>query len=363
MKPLGKSLSSEHRSSMAEKGGVLIVGNFLSGSKGSRGVCEDLSERLAKLGWRVTTASASPSKIKRLLDMVATAMKCRDRYQLGLVEVYSGPAFIWAEAVAMTLRRLNKPYILTLHGGNLPAFARKWPRRVGKLLRSAERITAPSRYLLEGLGHLDNRIQIVPNAIDLNRYPYRHRNDPLPKLIWLRSFHSIYNPVMAIQAIARIGGEFPNARLRMVGPDKGDGALQIAKAETHRMGIGSMVEFVGQVPKNMVPEVMAQSDIFLNTTNHDNTPVSVVEAMACGLCVVSTNVGGVPYLIQDLEDGLLVQLGDDRAMAEKVVSILKDPALAGRLSTRARAKASAMGWNEMLPKWESLIRSCLRNMP
>ena len=102
--------------------------------------------------------------------------------------------------------------------------------------------------------------------------------------------------------------------------------------------------FPGRVPKAEVPQWLDRGDVFLNTTNVDNTPVSVIEAMACGLPVVSTAVGGVPYLIEHGKDGLLVPPSDARAMADAVRRLLKDPDLAEALARAARLKVEAWDW-------------------
>jgi glycosyltransferase involved in cell wall biosynthesis len=96
-------------------------------------------------------------------------------------------------------------------------------------------------------------------------------------------------------------------------------------------------------------------DVFLNTTRVDNTPVSVLEAMACGLCVVSTNVGGIPYLLQHGHDALLVPSDNAEAMAGAVRRILTEPGLAAQLSANARGTASGCDWSAVLPQWEALI--------
>jgi glycosyltransferase involved in cell wall biosynthesis len=101
---------------------------------------------------------------------------------------------------------------------------------------------------------------------------------------------------------------------------------------------------------------MNRGDIFLNTTNVDNTPISVIEAMACGLCVVSTNVGGLPYLLENEEDALLVAPGDPEAMATAVRRLLTDAELAERLSRNARRKAEQFDWSVILPRWQALLR-------
>ena len=108
-----------------------------------------------------------------------------------------------------------------------------------------------------------------------------------------------------------------------------------------------------------MPEWLNKADIFLNTTNVDNTPVSVIEAMACGLCIVSTNVGGIPYLLEDGVDALLVPPEDTQAMANAVKRILSDRQLAAALSANARKKAGAFSWEKVLPMWEALFHDIL----
>src|SRR5437879_8395814 len=131
-----------------EKVPVMLVGNFLS-QTGIRSVCEDLAEHLSASGHQVFTTSTKTSRTLRLADMMATIWRKRHRYSVALVEVYSGLAFLWAEATCWLLRRSHKPYVLTMHSGNLPDFAERWPRRVQNLLCSASSVTTPSHYLFE----------------------------------------------------------------------------------------------------------------------------------------------------------------------------------------------------------------------
>jgi len=155
--------------------------------------------------------------------------------------------------------------------------------------------------------------------------------------------------------LAQLISDFPNIHLTMVGPDKGDGSLQATQKVTEELGLNGHIAFPGGVPKASVPDWLDKSDIFINTTNVDNTPVSVLEAMACGLCVVSTNVGGIPYLLEHEKDALLVPPDDPKAMAEAVRRILIEPELAEHLSLNARQKAEKFDWQTVLPQWESLF--------
>ncbi len=339
------------------KFGILLIGNFLSGGGGFHCFGEDLAAHLAAAGWPIVLASGKRQRLTRLLDMLWTVWRRRNAYQAAYVEVYSGLAFCWAELVCWLLRRCHKPYILMLHGGNLPVFARRWPSRVRRLLSSANLVAAPSRYLHEQMKPYRADLLLLPSAFDLNAYTYRERRQPLPNLIWLRSFHHIYNPALAPQVLQRLRAAFPNIHLTMFGPDKGDGSLQEMQQVIDELQVQAHVSLPGAVTKPEVPHCLNRGDIFLNTTNVDNTPMSVIEAMACGLCIVCTNVGGLPYLLEHEHDALLVPPADAAAMAAAVHRILTEPELAQRLSSNARKKVENWDWRKLLPRWEESFRS------
>lgn len=339
---------------------VLLVGNHLSRAGFNPGVCETLAVRLRQRGWRILTTSARPRRLERLGDMLKTAWVSRDEYDLAHIDVYSGMAFLWAEAVARVLRSIGKPYVLTLRGGNLAVFARRWPRRVAALLTSAAAVTTPSRFLFESFrcGALRTStatLRLIPNAVDVGAYGYRPRTTVQPRLVWLRAFHRIYQPEMAVDTLGELVAEFPDVRLTMAGPDKGDGSFARTRRLAIRRGVQQKVVFPGATPKNSLPALFDGGDIFINTARVDNTPVSVLEAMAGGLCIVSTQAGGLPYLLQHERDALLTACGQPREMAAAVRRLLLQPRLAERLSRTARDNVQPYDWAEVLPSWERLF--------
>ena len=334
---------------------ILIVGNFCSSTNGSYGVCQDLANKLAENGWGVIRTSYQKNKVLRLLDILSTISLQRHIYAIAQVDVFSGPAFIWAELSCILLKLLGKKIVLTLHGGNLPIFADRYRSRVNKLLNWADVVTSPSEYLKKEMAVFRNDIKLINNPINVNNYPFRLRDKPLPKIVWLRAFHEIYNPKMAVYIMNKVRVDFPRASLLMIGPDKGDGSFQQTTELTKELGLNSHIEFIGGVRKEDVPKWISKGDIFINTTNVDNTPVTIIEAMACGLCIVSTNVGGLPYLLQHEADALLVPPNDPDLFFAAIKRILMDSSTSVRISQNARSKACEFDWPNILPKWEELL--------
>src|SRR5690606_32388170 len=119
---------------------------------------------------------------------------------------------------------------------------------------------------------------------------------PKPRLLWVRSFSQIYNPVLALKIVEILKLKAMEVSLCMVGPDK-DGSLQRCKEMATELNLP--VSFTGLLSKQEWIALSRDFDIFINTTNFDNMPISVMEAMSLGMPVISTNVGGLPLLIEN----------------------------------------------------------------
>ena len=222
---------------------LLLVGNFLSSRGKGASYSEELAVRLRSQGHLVLTTSDQPGRLRRLASMTTTVVRRRGEYAIAHVDVYSGAAFIWAEVVALILHRLGKPTILSLHGGALPSFARRHPQRVRRLLARASAVTAPSRYLCDGLRAYRPDIHLLPNGIAVDEYPFLERQKVGPRLIWLRGFHRVYDPETAVRCLPAVLDVHPEATLTMVGPDKGDGTRRPLRPRSVRRGWQSTFGF------------------------------------------------------------------------------------------------------------------------
>ncbi len=336
---------------------IFIAGNFFSATSGTVSNGEELSVRLRYSGRKVLTASSKRNRFFRMLDFLWTSLYHRDSYNVAAVEVYSGLAFWWAFFLSIFLRLLKKPVILTLHGGKLLEFFQMHKQTFGKFLNAASYVTTPSKYLLESFKSIRPSIIYIPNGIEISNYELNTRSNAKPKLIWLRAFHSIYSPVTAIEVLHLLSKEYPAATLTMIGPDKEDGSCRDVNQKIIDYKLDDKVVITGPIPKEKVGKYLSHGDVFLNTTLYESFGVSVLEAAACGLCIVTTNVGELSYLWEDGVDALLVPPNDSEAMAEAVKRIFTEPGLAAKLSLNARKKAEKFDWSIVLPQWEELLNS------
>ena len=243
--------------------------------------------------------------------------------------------------------------VFVLHGGGLHEFTRRFPSWSKRVLRRSDVVVTPSKFLARSAQNHGLPTHVIPNVIDLADYQFRLRRNIDPRMIWMRTFHSIYNPAMALRVLDIVRSRKPDATLVMAGVDKG--MEDQIKILARQMGLEGIVTFPGFLDQEAKLTVFSDGDIYLNTNNVDNMPVSVVEACAMGLPVVATNVGGIPDLISDGLDGILVPADDEQKMADAVLRLLDDPELAERLSRNGRVLAERSSWESVRKQWEEIF--------
>ena len=301
----------------------------------------------------IVTASHERNQFLRLLDMIKVLLRNQDR-DFVLIDTYSTRAFHFASALGALCRWLGIPYIPILHGGDLESRLNRSPKLTKALFGNAYRNVAPSRFLQAVFQKHDLQACVIPNPLDLATYEFTERRSVEPRLLYVRSFAAAYNPSLAIRVLKRLHDRNSAASLCMVGPDK-DGTRTQVENLAHELGVHSQVRFTGKLAPETWRHLSKEYDIFVNTTNVDNTPVSVVEAMALGLPVVSTSVGGLPYLINHEENGLLVAPGSEVQFVESIERLVGDPALVQALTRNGREKADTFSAENVKKQWGWLI--------
>jgi len=331
---------------------VLYIGNALSNKGNTSTVIDTLSEHLNEI-CNVKVASKKSNKLLRILDMIKLVLVNQSKTDIVLIDTYSTVNFYYALIISQLCRFFKLKYIPILHGGNLEYRLKHNPRLSKLIFSNALKLVAPSNFLMTVFNKYGfNEVTHIPNNVELYKYDFRNRDIDTIKILWLRSFSSIYNPEQAVLVLEKLLEMNYDATLTMIGPDV-DGSLIKVKNLARDKKLN--VEFTGKLSK---PEWISYSkcfNVFINTTNFDNTPVSVIEAMALGLPVVSTNVGGIPYLVSDNTDGLLVPPKDVGAMANAIIKIKLDEDLKLKLVSNARTKVENFDWNIVRPQWETLL--------
>ena len=136
----------------------------------------------------------------------------------------------------------------------------------------------------------------------------------------------------------------------MAGSDKG--LEDLTKQYVAELGLSDSVAFPGFLDAEGKAREFLDADIYLNTNIVDNSPVAVIEAWSYGLPVVTTNVGGIPFMVSHGINGLLARHGDVEGMAANIETILESPELAGSLSRNGRESARKSTWKSVRPLWE-----------
>jgi glycosyltransferase involved in cell wall biosynthesis len=312
-----------------------------------------LAAHLTAAGYSVTATSGAANRYVRLVEIVGTLVYSRRLIDTVLLQVYGGRSFVVEDIASALARRFGHRIVMHLHGGAMPTFMARFPGWTRRVLSRADAIVAPSPFLTRAVAEHGWAAVTIPNLIDISAYSFRQREPISPRLFWMRSFHSIYNPIMALRVLRQVRAVLPEATLTMGGQDKG--LEPSLRWEAVRMGLADAVRFVGFLDSAGKRREGGAADIFINTNRVDNTPVAVIEACAMGLPVVSTDVGGIRDLLSDGVSGLLVPDDDVQAMAEAILRLVGDPRLAERLSTNGRRLAEASSWEQVRVQWERLF--------
>jgi glycosyltransferase involved in cell wall biosynthesis len=173
----------------------------------------------------------------------------------------------------------------------------------------------------------------------------------LPKLVITRNLEKIYGIETAIDAVAILKRRFPKIKVFIAG----SGPLQsVLVGQVEGLGLTENVQFTGKLTPEQIALLYQDVDIMLNPTTVDNMPNSVLEALANGLPVVTTNVGGIPYIVADNETALLVEVDNPEMMAAKVEQLIDNPLLYQKLVLNGIAQVENYDWKNVKHQWLNL---------
>ena len=247
-------------------------------------------------------------------------------------------------------RMMGKRIVLHYHSGQAEDHLARWGMLVHPWLRLVDEIVVPSEYLRRIFARHGYRARVIPNTVDTSRFRYRERAPLRPRLLSTRNFERHYRVDVTLEAFALLKARFPDATLTVAGHGSQEGELRRLAGSLGTSGI----RFLGAVRPPAVPGLYDEADIFVNSSVVDNQPVSVLEAFASGLPVVSTSTGDLASLVRDGETGLVVPSGDPAATAKAIATLIEHPDRALLMAQRAKREVEQYTWPRVYEKWATV---------
>ena len=269
----------------------------------------------------------------------------------GVMHLMANSGWSWhlfAAPAILVARALNVPVLVNYRGGEAESFLESQSRWVLPVLKKAQVLAVPSGFLQKVFSAHGVEAVIVPNVVDLSRFGVQSArkapNVDAPNLLVARNLEPIYDNATALRAFARLRERWPKAKMSIAGDGPERAALAAVAIE---LGVADAVTFTGKLDRDAMARKYSEADVMLNPSLVDNTPNSILEAWGCGVPVVSTRVGGVPYLVEEGVDALLVLPGDDAAMAKAVESLLNFPSHWQLLQAAGSSTVKRFTWSEV----------------
>jgi L-malate glycosyltransferase len=296
----------------------------------------------------------------RLAPYIVRLWRAADRVDIFHIMANSGWSWHLVAAPAVWVARLRGiPSVVNYRGGEAEAFLNRSGGLVTMTLRRANALVVPSGFLQRVFERWGLHSTIVPNIVDAERFRPgdRAQNTGGPHLVVPRNLEAIYDVGTALRAFAVIRAAWPGAKMTVAGSGPERQALHSLAAA---LGILDAVDFCGCLDRDRMARLYRTASAVINPSRVDNMPNSVLEAMASGAPVVSTNVGGLPFIVRDGVSGFLVPAGDHAAMATAVLHLLGDPARARQVGDAAMNDVQQYTWPKVKQRWAEVYAVAAR---
>lgn len=289
------------------------------------------------------------TSIKYLFDLLVKT----PRYDI--IHIFSASyfSFLLAPTPAVLIAKLfGKKTILNYRSGEAADHLKTWKRSAIPTIRLFDSIITPSGYLIDVFRQFDLHAKVVFNFVDTELFRFRPRKPLRPIFLSNRNFEALYNVSCTLRAFALIQASMPDASLIVAGDGPEKDRLHQLAAELNLKN----TEFTGRIVPRHMPALYDKADVYLNSPSIDNMPNSIIEAFACGLPVVSTNAGGIPYIVENGRTGLLVDSDDHKALAREAVSLFDGSGRAEKLISAAREEVQRYTWQSVRADWLNMYR-------
>lgn len=328
---------------------ILYICNYKGNVGGISGQVKILHDHMQQAGYECHIFSTIGNPISRIWLALKLIWQA-GQYDVLHIHGCSNRGFlpIIMGLIAGKLRHTR--VIVTYHGGGAEAFFAKRSRFARRWLTRANQVIVLNGFLEQVFKQYGIPCVVIPNILPDSKYLPTDKSMITPSFISVRHLRELYNIPCILRAFKRVQEQVSDASLIILGDGDQRPMLEQYVAENHLKN----VQFVGQVPQEQVANYLAKADILLSAPRVDNMPVSVMEAMQAGLLVISSRVGGVPYVIEDGKTGLLFEYDNDAEMAERMLWPFTHQEEALNMIVAARNDAEKYTWNKISITLKSL---------
>ena len=302
--------------------------------------------------------------IKYVRTVTTSILYClnllREVRKYDVIHIFSASylSFLIAPTPAILISKLyGKKIVLNYHSGEAEDHLRRWRRSTIPILNLTDAIAVPSEYLVRVFASFGLQATAIFNLIELDKFVFRERDQLRPIFLSNRNLEAHYGVDSVLRAFALVQQQIPEAVLTVVGDGRQRPALENLATELNL----KQTSFTGRVEHEEIHRHYANSDVFLNASRIDNQPLSILEAFACGLPVVTTNAGGIPDIVTDEETGFVVDVDDHQALAQRAMKLLSNRNTAATMAAKAREECRKYTWAVVGDRWLCLYRKLSEN--
>lgn len=280
----------------------------------------------------------------------------RVRHEIDVVNVHTCcylSYFGTTVPVICLAKKLGKRVVVTYHGGS----GREVFERTGECglrwLRQADVVTVPSGFLHDVFAEFNLSTRVLSNVYEPGvavEPPHLPRTDA-PRIIMTRGLGHYYNVPCAVRAFQIVRRSYPEATLLLAGTGNREGHV---RAMVRRLDVPN-VEFLGQLGREAMYELYRSGDIFVNSSNQDNMPITFLEAFLFGVPIATTNAGGIPYMVKHGVSARMVEKNDHEGLAREIVYLLEHPQAAQEQARAAQASIDQYRWDAVRDDWLDVL--------
>ena len=287
----------------------------------------------------------------RFLSYLLRAWQLAGR--VDVIHLMSNSGWSWQlfSAPVIWLAWLRKtPVIVNYRGGEAQSYLEKSAGRVLPTLRRASCLVVPSEFLRQVFGRFGVQARVIPNIVNTELFHPGQREpgaEPI-HIIVVRNLEAIYDVATAIRAFDRVHATLPDTRLSIAGSGP---ELEALQQLVTKLNLQAAVRFVGRLDRDAIPGFYRQADLFVNSSRVDNMPNSLLEAMASGVPIASTDAGGIPYMVEHGMTALLSPVGDERLLADNMLRLIEASELRKQLIDNGLKQARGFSWPSIKQQW------------